>query len=180
MAHGFATTIQRLFTACSRGLARLEEAVLCLLLVAMIFLACLQILLRTAFSGGFMWADPLLRTMVLWAGLFGAAAATREGKHIAIDVASYLLPPRALPWLHAVLNGFAAAVCAVLTYTAVTFVANEASFGGRTVLTIPSWALNLVFPIAFALITGRFLVRSVRDLRTVISGRDQSAAPGPQ
>ncbi len=159
---------KRLFTLGATVLARLEETLLCLLLTAMILLACLQILLRTVFASGFVWADPLLRYLVLWAGLFGAAVATREGKHIAIDVASYLLPTRFQPWLHLVLDLFAAVVCGVLAYAAVVFVINEASFGGRTLLTIPAWAFNLAFPLAFALISCRFLVRAVSDLATLI------------
>ena len=83
----------------SHWLARLEEIFLCLLLTAMIGLACLQILLRASFNSGLMWADPMLRYLVLWVGLFGAAAATKHGKHIAIDVASFLLPKRILPWV---------------------------------------------------------------------------------
>jgi hypothetical protein len=63
-------------------LNRLEELFLCLLLLTMIGLACTQIILRDLFSTGFVWADPLLRYMVIWAGLFGADIATRKKKHI--------------------------------------------------------------------------------------------------
>ena len=55
---------------------RVEEKMLCLLLAAMIVLACLQIFLRTAVSGGLLWIDPLLRYLVLWSGLLGAVAAS--------------------------------------------------------------------------------------------------------
>ena len=129
----------------------------------MISLACLQILLRSVFNSGLMWADPMLRYLVLWGGLFGAAAATRHGKHITIDVASFLLPKKILPWLNILLNLFAAVICSFLTYAAVLFIIEEASYGGRALLSIPSWVLNLAFPLAFGLISIRFLIRAISE-----------------
>ncbi len=149
------------FNRCGQWCVRLEELFLCLLLTAMIGLACVQILLRALCNSGLMWADPLLRHMVLWAGLFGAAAATGHGKHISIDVASFLLPQKVQPWLRVAINLFAAVVCGFLTHAAILFVTEEAAYGGRALLGIPSWVLNLAFPIAFALICVRFLIRAV-------------------
>ena len=154
--------------SCINWFDRLEEIFLCLLLTTMIGLACLQILFRSVFNSGFMWADPLLRYLVLWAGLFGAAAATKHGKHITIDVASYLLPEKILPWLRVVLNLFATVVCGFLTYAAILFVSEEASFGGRTLLSIPSWLLNMVFPLAFGLISSRFLIRAICGAANIV------------
>jgi len=144
--------------------AWLEEAFLCGLLSGMIILACVQIFLRFFFSSGFVWADPLLRYMVLWAGLFGAAVATKQGKHITIDIISHLLPEQYQSWLQALLNLFATGVCSMLTYAAVIFVRDEAAYGGRALLDIPSWGLNLVFPLAFGIISFRFLILTLNNL----------------
>ena len=141
-----------------------EETFLCLLLFSMILLACLQIFLRIFFSTGILWIDPLLRYMVIWAGLFGAAVATKHSKHISIDIISHLVPEQFLPWLHALINLFSGTVCAVLTYAAIIFVRDEALYGGRGILAIPSWCLNLAFPIAFGIIACRFLGLAYRDL----------------
>ena len=145
-------------------LAWLEEAFLCGMLSGMIILACVQIFLRFFFSSGFVWADPLLRYMVLWAGLFGAAVATKQGKHITIDIISHLLPEQYQSWLQALLNLFATGVCFFLTYAAINFVQDEAAYGGRVLLNIPSWALNLVFPLAFGIISFRFLILTLNNL----------------
>ena len=106
------------------GLSWLEEAFLCLLLTSMIILACLQIVFRFVFSGGFLWVDPFLRYMVPWVGMFGAAVATKQGKHISIDLASYLVPQKAIPWLHLIIHLFSALVSAALTYAGFIFVRN--------------------------------------------------------
>jgi TRAP-type C4-dicarboxylate transport system permease small subunit len=145
-----------------------EEVFLCVLVFAMIGLACTQILLRDVFAEGFVWADPLLRYMVIWAGLFGADIATRKNKHIAIDITSHLIPRQLESLLHALIHLFAAAVCIGLTYAAVIFIQNEASFGGgREILGLTSWALNLAFPVAFGLISLRFLILFGADIISI-------------
>jgi TRAP-type C4-dicarboxylate transport system permease small subunit len=160
-------------------LNRLEEVFLCVLLLAMIGLACTQILLRDIFTQGFVWADPLLRYMVIWAGLFGADIATRKEKHITIDIISHLIPIELKSWLQALIHLFAAAVCACLTYAAVIFINNEASFsGGREILGIPSWGMNLAFPVAFGLISLRFLILFGADIRG-IAGKFLRQHPDP-
>lgn len=142
-----------------------EEVFLCVLVFVMIGLACTQILLRDVFDEGFVWADPLLRYMVIWAGLFGADIATRKDKHIAIDIISHLVPLQLKPWRQALIHLFSAAVCTGLAYAAVIFIQNEASFGGdREILGIPSWAMNLAFPVAFGLISLRFLILFGTDI----------------
>jgi TRAP-type C4-dicarboxylate transport system permease small subunit len=53
---------------------------LVLLLLAMISLAFAQIVLRNGFDGGIIWADSLLRIMVLWIALIGAVVASQGSK----------------------------------------------------------------------------------------------------
>ena len=58
-----------------------------------IFLALLQILLRNAFGFGFLWAESVLKILVLWIALLGAMVATREDHHIKIDLLERFLSP---------------------------------------------------------------------------------------
>ena len=158
---------------------RLIDGLLCLLLVVMIVLACLQIVLRTFFSGGLLWADPLLRYLVLWSGMLGAVVATREKKHIAIDVVGYLVPEQVKPWIGLVIDLFSSLVAAVLTWAAVIFVRNEVVFGNSLLLTVPSWIWNLIFPMAFGLITIHFLLAIAADIRILASlPRDNKTGSG--
>ena len=152
---------------------RLEDTLLSLLLFVMIILSCLQIGLRTMFSSGIAWADPLLRYLVLWAGLLGAAVATRTGKHIAIDLFSHLMPKRISRWLGAAVQFFSLAVCLLLTYASIVFVANEASFGyGQTLLGLASWQLNLIFPFSFGLISLHFLIWTILGVGKASSAKN--------
>jgi len=159
--------LKKIFSRIASIITWTEEVFLCLLLFSMILLACLQIFLRIFFSSGILWIDPLLRYMVIWAGLFGAAVATKHSKHISIDIISHLVPEKFLSWVHGLLNLFSGAVCAVLTYAAIKFVRDEALYGGTGILVIPSWCLNLAFPVAFGIIACRFLVLAYRDLTQI-------------
>ncbi len=158
----------------------LLDGFLCLLLTAMIGLACLQIGLRTFFSSGLLWADPLLRYLVLWSGMLGAVVATRERKHIAIDVVGYLAPPQIKPWMQLALDLFSCLVTTSLTWAAIVFVRNEAIFGGYSLLSLPSWVWNLIFPLAFFLILVHFLLALIKDVQLLFlrPGR-QETEPEP-
>jgi TRAP-type C4-dicarboxylate transport system permease small subunit len=160
--------LKKFFTFIGTTLTWIEETVLCLLLFAMILLACVQIFLRTFYASGILWADPLLRYLVIWAGLLGAAVATKQSKHISIDIISHLVPQQFLPLLRVLLNFFSATVCIVLTYAAVKFVRDEALYGGRGILDIPSWELNIVYPVAFGIIAGRFLLLALKELGRIV------------
>ena len=148
---------------------RLTDSFLCLLLIALILLACLQISLRTFFSSGLLWIDPLLRYLVLWCGMLGAVVATREKKHIAIDVVGYLAPEQLKPWIGILLDLFSSLVATVLTWAAITFVYNERLFGGSPLLGVPTWIWYLIFPMAFALMTMHFLLSIAVDIRALVS-----------
>ncbi len=165
----------------ARGaLHRLEEAVLALLLGAMIVLASLQILLRGALGSGLAWADPLLRVLVLWVGLLGAVTASREGRQITVDVLSRLLPPRPRAAAGAVTSLFTAGVAAVVAVHAARFVASERAFASVAFSGIPAWWLESVIPFAFVAIALRYLGVAAVNLRALVRGEDGGDAVGPE
>ena len=71
-----------------------EDAILVMILTTMILLAAGQIILRNFMDIGFIWADEMLRMLVLWLAVAGAVAASRNDKHINIDVLNRFLPER--------------------------------------------------------------------------------------
>jgi len=144
-----------------RILGHLESGLMTTLLVSMILMAFGQIVLRNIFEFSILWADPFLRHLVLWTGMLGAAMATRDGRHIKIDILPQLLPPRGRAILAVLTNLISAVVCAVLVQAAIRFVRDEMEFGGPVFLEIPAWIVQLILPIAFTIITIRFLILTV-------------------
>jgi TRAP-type C4-dicarboxylate transport system permease small subunit len=153
---------------------RVEEKVLCLLLAAMIVLACLQIFLRTAVSGGLLWIDPLLRYLVLWSGLLGAVAATGQDKHIALDLFSQRLPVALMPYLTLVIQLFSCLAAAGLTWAGWLFLGGEIEDGGEGPLGVPLWFWNGIFPVSFALIAFKSGLLLWLELRTLLAGNSQA------
>jgi len=162
-----------------RALHHLETGLMALLMVSMVVVAFGQIVLRNLFDFSFLWADPFLRHLVLWTGMLGAAMATRDGRHIKIDVLSQLLPPRGRLVLNTLTNLFSASVCGVLVYAAYKFVRDEFQFGGEAFLSIPGWIVQLILPAAFVLITIRFFLVAV-DCARQAWRHEAAETPGPE
>ena len=140
----------------------------------MIVLAVGQIVLRQVFSTGIMWADELVRIIVLWLAMFGAIAAARDNRHIRIDALSHLLPKAAIRYLRIVVDLFAAVVCFILAWQAWRFLQLEIEFEDTVLIDTPAWMLHVVVPVAFLLVGYRFVVGVVaRVLNIELPGRTE-------
>ena len=149
----------------------LEDALLVSLLVALMVLAVLQIVLRNGFDTGLVWADQLLRLLLLWLALMGAVAASRDNRQITIDVLSRFLKPAWLRWAEVVTALFTAAVTAALCYFSVVFVGQSREFEDTVLGDLPAWVFQLVLPIAFALMSYRYGLRSLKALLGQVPSR---------
>lgn len=141
-----------------------EDAVLVLILTTMILLAAGQIVLRNFFGIGFIWADEMLRMLVLWIAVAGAVAASRSDKHINIDVLNRFLPDRAALAVKVVVHLFTAVVCAVVAWHSLAFVQMSKEFEDVLLGNTPAWILQSVLPVGFGLIAWRYALYTVREL----------------
>jgi TRAP-type C4-dicarboxylate transport system permease small subunit len=142
---------------------RSEQILLVILLSFMILIAFSQIVLRNVFATGLSWGDPLVRNLVLWVAFIGAALATREGKHINMDVISRPMSSRGKTLIESITHLFSFFVCALLTFAALKFIKNEAQMGEITFFGIPSWIPEIVLPITLGLMAVRFGFHSFRN-----------------
>ncbi|MBP1700704.1 MAG: C4-dicarboxylate transporter permease, partial [Deltaproteobacteria bacterium] len=126
------------------AIERVEQTLIITFLGFMILLAFLQIFLRNFFATGLDWGDPLLRNLVLWIGFLGATLATREGKHINIDVVSRWLPSLGKNVVTLFIHLFSFFICCFLTYAALKFIKNEVQMENRTFLNIPAWIPEMI------------------------------------
>lgn len=143
----------------------IEDGFLIGLLLLMILLASLQILLRNVFDTGLVWADELLRIQVLWVGLLGAVAASRDDNHINIDLLTRFLPPRLRLAVRVVVDLFTCTVCTLLAWHALRFVQLEFEFDSRLLGRWPAWIFQSVIPVGFLLIAYRYLLYGLVHLR---------------
>jgi len=141
-----------------------ENAALVILLGAMMVLAVTQIAMRIFFSSGFVWADELLKLMVLWIALIASIAASRNGRHLRIDLLSHFVPPRLARLPNAIAEGFAAGICGLLTQVSYRYVQLAYEFQDTVLVDIPAWIAYGILPVAFAIMTYRFVLSAGRDL----------------
>ncbi|HWP94400.1 MAG TPA: TRAP transporter small permease [Gammaproteobacteria bacterium] len=147
-------------------LHHVEDGLLILMLAAMIALAAGQILLRNVFDAAFIWGDQVLRILVLWVAMLGAVVASRDDRHINIDLLSRYLGERTLAGVKTVLYAFTVCVSTVIAWQAARMVESEREFpiappiGG-----VPAWVFQAIIPVAFALIAWRYLLLFVTNLQ---------------
>ncbi len=145
-------------------LARLEKAAIVLLLCNLLLLGLLQIILRNLFASGLLWADELLRHTVLWLGFLGASIATRQQRHLRIDVLARLLPVWCQTWLALLTNLLAALGCLVLFQAAWAFVRDEYAAGSVLSFGIATWMAQSIVPLGLFIMALRFALRTSENL----------------
>jgi TRAP-type C4-dicarboxylate transport system permease small subunit len=147
--------------AVNRILSRIETALVVLFLTIMIVLAFAQVVMRNLFATGFLWGDPLVRQMVLWAGFIGAALATSKDRHISIDAITKFLSPRARQIAKVVTSLAGAVVTYFLGAAAYRFLVEEREYGGEILQGFPSWVGLMILPIGYGLIAVHFVILSI-------------------
>lgn len=152
MSFSFFNTVQRLRRICTIC----EDSLLAVILLSMIGLGALQIVQRNVFGTSFIWTDELLRLLVLWIAMAGAVAASRDDRHIIIDLLSRFLDEKYALIVRTVIDLFTVAVCALLAWHTARFVYGEREFGATLLDGLPAWPFEAVIPVAFAIITYRY------------------------
>lgn len=168
------------------ALAKLEEALLALLLISMVAVASVEVLLRNIWDTGIDWSGGLLKNLTVLVGLLGAAVATSEGRHLNIDVVGRALRGRLRFFVRTVIGLFAIYVCVQLTRGGwTTFKVNfdawlsnvPPGWGAGKWLrqelsegTFRQWTSQVLLPFGFGLIAIHFVLRVARDLISLATG----------
>ena len=150
-------------------LSKIQQWLLVVLLGVMVILSFLQVFLRNAFSFGFLWADPLLRYMVMWVGFLGAALASHEEKHFGIDFLNRHLSPR---WRHitkTIVTLFACVITFILTRAAFQFLFEGIDADEKDLFELPKRLYFAIIPFGFGLITFHFLLDVIKHASGIIT-----------
>jgi TRAP-type C4-dicarboxylate transport system permease small subunit len=149
-----------------------EDALLVLILAAMVILSATQIILRNLFDGAILWADPMLRVGVLWVGMIGAMVATRSDKQISVDALSRFLPTLWKARVRVITDLFTAVVSAVVAWSALRLVLDDRAAGGTAIAFVPVWACEAILPVAFGVIALRYGLFAIKHLRMSAADED--------
>jgi len=144
----------------SRWLERIENGLIAVLVLAMVVLAGAQILLRNLFGTGIEWADPLLRALVLWTAMLGALAAARDDKHVGLDLVTHFVHGQTRRVLRFIALMFAAAISAAMAWYGANLVMLDHASGTAAFAGVPSWCVESILPIGFALLALRLAIHA--------------------
>ncbi|HEC12014.1 MAG TPA: TRAP transporter small permease [Acidiferrobacteraceae bacterium] len=145
-------------------LLQLEDIFLVGFLVLTIVLASLQILLRNFFDTGIIWGDSFLRIAVLWIGMLGAMYASRDDRHISIDIGMRFLSAHIKPYVQALVFIFTAVICTIVFWYGLQLVLLELEDGQYGFARIPVWLCESIIPFAFMVIAIRYFVAAILAL----------------
>jgi C4-dicarboxylate transporter DctQ subunit len=161
--------MKKILQSVDSGLAYVETGLIILILGSMVLLSFLQVLMRNFFDTGILWGDIFLRHLVLWVGFIGASLATREEKHINIDLLTRLIPKKIVPFAKIVIDVTSVIICLVLVKAGWEFVSME--IGANTTLfqNVPSWYFEIIIPVGFALIALRFVFKIIEQIISMSS-----------
>ncbi|HBN08798.1 MAG TPA: hypothetical protein DD435_09160 [Cyanobacteria bacterium UBA8530] len=158
------------FHQLDRHVKALESCVIVVLMSAMLLLGTTQILLWNLFHQGQGWIDPCLRHLVLWTAMIGGTMATSADRHLNMDVLPRLLSPRVKKITDILVDLAAALVVGILAAVTVVFVRQEAASGGMAgFLNLARWQVQLILPVAFTVMSGRFLLSALDNLSSIFS-----------
>ena len=152
-------------------IAKIEDGLLVFLLSTMIILAGSQIILRNIFSTGFTESDSVLKILVLWVGMLGAVVATRERRHISIDILSRYLSDMKRAYVEIVIDIFVTTVCGLLAFHStrmmlVDYAEKTIAFSG-----VPTWLLESILPVAFTIIALRYLMYTWQGITKLLKAK---------
>jgi TRAP-type C4-dicarboxylate transport system permease small subunit len=155
----------------------LENAALVILLGALMLLAVAQIVLRVFFSFGFVWADELVKLLVLWIALVASIAASRGNRHLRIDVLSHFVAEKYARFPRIIVDAFAAFMCGLLAWHSWRYLQLVIEFEDTVLIDLPAWIAYALLPLSLALMCYRFVLSVGSDL-ILAFGRDDGDGGG--
>ena len=138
-----------------------ETGLLTILLGAMLGVAIYQIVARNAFGTGIIWGEDLVQAAVLWLTLIGGAVAAGPDSHIRIDLVARFGSPRFQDVAARLTALFTAILCAALGWYSIEFTKWDFLDGTPGVGVVPAWVVEMIIPVAAAVIALRYLGHTI-------------------
>ncbi len=146
-------------TAIARGLHRVEDGFVVASLAAMVLIPLIEIVLRATAPTGISGAAAIVQHLTLFVCMGGAAIAARQNRLLSLSTTAFLKGRwRSAAGIFAA--GVSGAIAVVLAIASVQSLLVEREAGSILVYGIPTWVVQLVFPIGFGLIALRILRHS--------------------
>ncbi len=135
----------------------LEEAIISLLLAAMTIVTFSQVVARSFFNSGVVWALELTTYLFAWMVLFGISYGVRVHAHIGVDVFVKLLPKQGQRIISALAILCCMAYCILVFIGSWNYINIMYELGIEAEdLPVQQWVIYLILPIGMTLLFIRF------------------------
>lgn len=142
-------------------LYKVEGVMLVVSFIIMVVLGSLQVILRNMFNSGIDWADSFVRALVLWVGFIGASLATRQSRHINIEIISQLFTGETISRIRIFLvNIFSLILSVILLVASVYYLFAEYDNHMNAFLFVPTWVVFLIVPISTTAMVLRLFINT--------------------
>jgi TRAP-type C4-dicarboxylate transport system permease small subunit len=150
-----------------KSLTRIFELFLVSLIAFQAGLLILSVFFRYLLNSPIVWCDEIVRYSLVWMTFAGAALATRDGKHILVDVIDTVLPKKGIKITNGFVDLVVIAFMVFLIYYGIRMTDYERGMFGET-LTWFSYAYVYVsIPIGAAVTilftVSKYFVKETRD-----------------
>lgn len=135
-------------------------------LVCMTVLTFVQVVLRYVFATGLVWSLEATTYLAAWLVLVGMSYGVRTEAHIAVDLLTSRLAPRAARAVAGVALACGLAYCALMLAGSVALVDGLMRLGNDARdIPLPRWLLAGIMPVAFVLLALRLVQAALPVLR---------------
>lgn len=159
---------------------RCENSLAGLALILMAGLPVVEILLRLSFNTGIPASANYVQNLTLWVGFIGAMLAARDEGHLTFLLGREIVPPAVRAYAAAFTALVSTAVAASLSWASLEFV--RADLQSPVVIGewLPTWAVQAVLPLSFAVMAVRFAMKpeGVQDRLIALLGIPIAAGIG--
>lgn len=153
---------------------RLEEIFLVVLMVAAVIIVAMQVVTRYVLKIPLPWSEEIARYMFLWLTWVGAAFATKERKHVTIDVVYSKLPQLGQRVCTVISTVVWIVFLVMMAYLSFKLTASVASGGQIAVGSgIPMWIPYASIPTGMTLMLFRLLQNCYYDLKAIRNGKKE-------
>lgn len=91
----------------------------------------------------------------------GAMFASRDKKHIRIDLLSHYLPDKYKNYINRITDFFTAFICGLVAFYSIEFIQYEYEEGLIAFANVPVWLCETVIPFAFSVMALRYFIFSI-------------------
>jgi tripartite ATP-independent transporter DctM subunit len=155
MTHGFEVEKKNPPSPLSRGIFYSENLLTSLALAAMMLLPVAEIFLRKFFQTGISGVTVIVQHLVLLVGMIGGILAARDQRLLSLSTLSSFLNKRWTGYAKIGANSFATAITVFLCVGSFQFAQSSHRFGKVLIFDIPTWTVQAILPVAFAIIALR-------------------------